>query len=134
MAAGCERAPALVPDQIAAAAPHQAEAPGHGDLDWDAVLAQTGDLSVPLRSGQEENHDQNCQRPKADENENTTNTAAVHLHAGPTEDGDRPARCVDLPGGRSLGRRWLRSDHGPVHPQLPVRPPASGWPRAIPRS
>ena len=81
-----------------AAAAHQAEAPGHGCLDPDPALAQTGDLSILLDARQDQNDDENGESDETDDDDHTTDTTAVRLNAGATQPHDGRVGRADLLG------------------------------------
>jgi hypothetical protein len=83
-----EGSSAVVPDQVAAAAPHLTETPRHRDSDGHTVLAKTGDLIVLLHSGQEEDDDEDGQSHERQSDDDTSNTVAVYVQAGPAQGHD----------------------------------------------
>jgi hypothetical protein len=116
MALDRQRSAALVPDQIAAAATHQPEAPRHGDFDRDSALAQAGDLRVLLEAGDEENDDGESEGDKTKAADNTANTTSVYVHARAAKSrywlagGVGRAGCLlGLVGDLSSGSCWLTS-------------------------
>ncbi len=93
-----EGAAALVPDQVAAAAPHQTAATGDGDLNEDPLLAQTCDLGILLCSGHEKNDGGSGESCEADDYRNSTNTAGIHVHTCAAKLRDWPLGRTDLTG------------------------------------
>jgi len=97
MAVKGERPLALVAGEIASAAAHKAEAPGHCDLDGDALPVQTGDLSVLLNSGDEQNDDGGGESHEESADDGVSHAADVYLHAGPPKSHDGLSGGTDAP-------------------------------------
>jgi hypothetical protein len=79
---------AAVSGRIASAAAQDAQAPRYRDLDRNPVLAQAGDLSILVDCGREENSCHRGERDHTGADEAASDTAAVHLHMGPSKGRD----------------------------------------------